>query len=113
MRLVPCSKSQWHRFHAEGEACPECEPEPARDFMTEIRAMWVDNPVPPDYGSGLAAWLPSGMAARTHDLQYVSRELAEHRRRVAIASGFLRAGHISREQFKELTGLDLDCEDET
>lgn len=35
-RLVQCRKSQWHRFHPECEACPECEPEVVPEFWAIV-----------------------------------------------------------------------------
>ncbi len=32
-RMIPCARSQWHRFHPENEACPEC---PVASFAPSV-----------------------------------------------------------------------------
>ncbi len=41
-RMIPCARSQWHRFHPENEACPEC---PVASFAPSVLTYVA--PVPP------------------------------------------------------------------
>lgn len=41
-KLVPCSKSKWHKHHPEDEECPECDPPAARKTEPDLYKQYQD-----------------------------------------------------------------------